>query len=264
MNKSVRIVFAISLVGILLLTTACLVPFETRIVNDKVVTDCYGNISPCTTNTYDIGSATEYWHDAYIEEIHTETVTPSGDFMVNCPAGSTLELITPVWDDLSISMAQVRTPASSAPTWMPYKGSQVPAFSPTQVNALYFSAQLPHSYMEGTDLQFHIHIAYPDNAAGNSVWYFTYSWANPTAPFPNATLSPQVVVVSPTTTDYHQKATIVANMDGTGKTISSVLLCMIQRTGTHLSDDYASEIYLVSGDFHFMQDTIGSRQENTK
>ena len=186
------------------------------------------------------------------------------DLVIDTDGSHTLVLADPVWTDLSIAMAQVRTPASSAPTWIPYKGSQIPAFSPTQVNALYFSAQLPHSYKEGSDLEFHIHIAYPDNGAGNSVWYFTYSWANVGDTFPNATMSPQVVVASPATADYHQKAKIVANMDGTGKTISSVLLCMIQRTGTHLSDDYASEIYLVSGDFHFAQDTLGSVTENVK
>lgn len=262
--KRRRILLAFSIVAVLIISIGCLMPFESRVVNNQVVTDCYGNITPCTTNTYDIGSATEYWHDGYIEETHTETVTPSGDFYVNCPPDHTLELISPVWDDVSIAMAQVRQPASSAPTWTPYKGSQVPAFSPTQINALYFSAQLPHSYLEGTDIEFHIHIAYPDNGAGNSVWYFTYSWANDGDPFPDPTMSPQVIIASPTVANNHQLAEIIAVMDGTNKEISSVLICMIQRTGTHVSDTYASDIYLVSGDFHFMKDTLGSRMEFTK
>lgn len=186
------------------------------------------------------------------------------DLIIDTDGRHTLVLADPVYDDISVAMAQVRIPASLYPTWIPYKGSQVPAFSPTQVNVLYFSAQLPHTYKEGTDLEFHIHIAYPDNGVGNSVWYFTYSWANHDDPLPNATLSPQVVVASPAITDYHQKASIVANMDGTGKKISSILLCSIQRTGTHLSDTYASEIYLISGDFHHQIDTLGSRTELVK
>lgn len=189
---------------------------------------------------------------------------PSMDLLVTTDTGRTLVLVPPVWEELSIGMVQVREPTSLAPTWTSYKGSQIPMFSPTLVNALYFSAQLPHSYKEGTDLEFHIHIAYPDNNVGSSVWYFTYSWANVGDTFPVQTMSPQVIVASPTTTDAHQRAEIVAIMDGTGKTISSVLLCMIQRTGTHGSDDYPSGIYLLSSDFLYQIDTLGSRTMTAK
>ena len=161
-------------------------------------------------------------------------------------------------------MGQIRPPVSLAPTWVTYKSSQLPAFSPTQVNVLYFTAQLPHSYLEGSDIEFHIHIAYPDANAGNSVWYFTYSWANMGDTFPAASDSGQVIVASPTTTDEHQLAELITAINGAGKEISSVLLCSIQRTGTHVSDDYPSNIYLVSGDFHHQIDTIGSRTRDTK
>jgi hypothetical protein len=169
-----------------------------------------------------------------------------------------------VWDDLSIAMAQVRTPASLAPVWVPYKGSQVPAFSASQVNVLYFSAQMPHSYKEGSNIEFHIHVAYPDAVAGNSVWYFTYSWANIDDPFPAAAMSGQIVAASPGITDEHQLIELIASMNGTGKTISSVLLCSIQRTGTHDQDNYGNVIYLVSGDFHYEMDSIGSDTMSVK
>jgi len=220
-------------VVVLLVSTAC----TCQVVDGKVQKNCFGDLIPCETGTYDIGSAAKSWASEWV---------------------GFLWLTDECWDDLSIAMAQVRTPASLAPTWTPYKSSQVPAFSDTQVNVLYFSAQMPHSYKEGTDLEFHIHVAYPDAVAGNSVWYFTYSWANDGDAFP-APLSAQVTKPSIGIVDGHQRMQIVANIDGTGKTISSVLLCSIQRTGTHGDDNYGNVIYLVSGDFHYQKDALGSR-----
>ncbi len=192
------------------------------------------------------------------------TACPSDDLLIKTDTGYTLELEEPVWNDLSIAMSQARTPASLAPTWTPYKGTQVPAYSATQVNVLYFSAQLPHSYKEGTNIEFHIHLAYPDAVAGNSVWYFTYSWANDNEAFPAPSNSGQVVIASPGIIDDHQRDEIIASIDGTGKKISSVLLCSIQRTGTHGDDNYGNIIYLVSADFHHQIDTIGSRTQFVK
>jgi hypothetical protein len=123
---------------------------------------------------------------------------------------------------------------------------------------------LPHSYKEGTDIEFHIHISYPDNASGNSTWYFTYSWANIDGTFPAPSNSGKVVVPSHTTADYHDIAQIIASISGSGKTVSSILICSISRLGADGTDDYDNGIYLVSGDFHFQKDTMGSRQQLVK
>jgi hypothetical protein len=173
----------------------------------------------------------------------------------NC--SSNLPLCTPVYDDLAVSMINAKVPVANAPTWRDYLQTQVPAFSSSQVNVLYFSAQLPHSYKEGTNLEFHIHLVYPDSNGKNSVWYFSYSWANIGDDFPAPTTT-TVGIPSPANADNHRLSEIVASIDGTGKTISSVLLCSIQRLGNDLEDTYDNEIYLISSDFHFQADTLGS------
>jgi hypothetical protein len=168
------------------------------------------------------------------------------DLSINTSANKTLVLSQPVWDDYVVSMT-----------------NEVPAFSKDAVQVLYFSAQMPHSYKEGSDIEFHIHITYPDNGAGNSRWYFSYSWANIDGTFPAAS-STTTTVVSPTTTDRHQMAILAPVILGAGKTISSVLVCSIQRLGNAGEDTYANEIYLVSGDFHYRLDTMGSRTQLVK
>lgn len=228
----------LAIVGVISL----LVPIGCTCSNGMVAVDCYGDLIPCDSGIYDIGSSVKNWANQWVGFIW---------------------LTDQCWDDLSIAMAQVRAPASLSPTWTPYKSSQVPAFSATQVNVLYFSAQLPHSYKEGSNIEFHIHVAYPDAAAGNSVWYFTYSWANMGDAFPvpsSATVTKSSIGI----VDGHQLIELVANIDGTGKEISSVLLCSIQRTGTHGDDNYGNVIYLVSGDFHYQVDTLGSRTITAK
>ena len=190
--------------------------------------------------------------------------TSARDLTITTGAVKTILLSTPVYDDMQISMANVKTPASNAPNWVAYKESEIPAFSKTATNVLYFTAQLPHTYKEGTDLEFHIHIAYPDTGAGNSIWYMTYSWTNIDGNFPAASNSGNVTLVSPTVADRHTAPPIIATISGAGKTVSSVLLCSISRLGGDGSDDYDNVIYLVSGDFHYQKDTLGSRQQLIK
>lgn len=216
--------------------------------------------SGCIVSISDVGIPNRLAKFSEAMLIEPSLLSDNGSYVT---LNGTFELNPPVYDDLQINISTARSPASLAPTWTPYKGSQVPAFSDSQVNVIYFSAQLPHGYKEGTNLDFHIHVAYPDNAWGKSRWYMTYSWADFNDTFP-ANLSAEKIQTSMNTTDYHQKITLSSNINGVGKKISSILLCSIQRTGTALEDDYANVIYLVGADFHYQKDTMGSRTEHVK
>lgn len=179
-------------------------------------------------------------------------------------ADGTLHMIgnATVFNDLVVNLSNVKAPAANPPTYTAYKGSEVPAFSAADPNVLYFSVQMPHWWKEGTDLKFHIHVAYPNANAGNSVWQLTYSWANIDAVLPAPTTVSATVAASGVTDKHviHDIATI----SGAGQTISSVLLCSISRLGNNASDTYASVIYGLNADFHIEMDTLGSRQEIVK
>jgi len=237
MRKSL---IAVVLVAIVVFSS-CLSGNGGAIVNNKYYANGFSNITPAINNTFYIGSPTHYFNSTY-----------------------TYNFYTYAWDDVSIAMANVRSPASLAPTWTSYLQSQVPAFSPTQVNVLYFSAQLPHSYKEGTNIEFHVHLVYPDANVGNSTWYLSYSWANFGEDFPVASSVTVYDVAAPAVANRHQLVSLAPSINGAGKKVSSVLLCSIQRLGNTIEDNYPSEIYLVSGDFHIIKDTIGSRSESVK
>jgi hypothetical protein len=216
-----------------------------------------GNINT-DSNVYASGNLT--LSGAYLK---SNTIS-ARDLTVVTGSQKTLVLDTPVWEDMVVSMTNVKAPAADPPTWRAYLQSEVPAFSKDAVNVLYFSAQLPHSYKEGSDLEFHVHLSYPDATSGNSTWYLSYSWANINANFPAASSVTLNYVAAPGVADRHQMVTIAPTISGVGKTISSVILCSIQRLGNVLADNYNNEIYLVSGDFHYQVDTMGSRQQVIK
>ena len=266
----------VSLVALLVALPAC----TCTMVGDRVEVDCFGDVMPCDNMTYSLGRDDRYWLSGYIhalvvgdylfvgnlaeiETVDTTHITAEGDLLIECSENQTLVLTETVYNDLVINMSNAKVPASLAPTWRAFYQSQVPAFEKDAINVLYFSAQVPHTYKEGTDLEFHIHIAHPDANAGISRWYFSYSWANVDEAFP-VVVATTVSVSAPGVADTHQLAIIDEVMDGTGKLLSSILVCSIQRLGNLGGDTYDNEIYLISSDFHYEVDTLGSREALVK
>ena len=169
-----------------------------------------------------------------------------------------------VWEDLQVNISSVRVPAAAAPTWAAYKGSYILSFAGNADNIIYFTAQVQHAYQQGSNLEFHIHYVPEDNAAGNVRWNFTHSWANMGAAFPGET-TVTTILATPEVTDQHTYGEIEDSLSGTGKEISSVLLCSLQREATHATDTYnAKAIYLTALDFHVEFDSNGSRTLSTK
>lgn len=162
----------------------------------------------------------------------------------------------PVWDDDKVALSNIKAPASDPPTWTSYQGCEVPSFAAAGTNVLYFTHQLSHRYRFGSEINFHIHVAYPAAGTGNSVWVFTYSWANISGTFPVETTQ-TVTYASPNTANYHQLIPFTAIV-GTGFTGSSCLLCSISRTGSAAGDTYGGAIYGISADFHVNYDKLGA------
>lgn len=173
-----------------------------------------------------------------------------------------------VFDDLRTPLTAIRITGpggTTPPDEVLYKGSVVLAFggAGTDDEKAFFVVQIPHTYKEGSNITPHIHWTPEDNGAGNVRWVLTYSWANVGSAFPAESTDTQVFACD-TVTDKHQVDGFTA-ISGTGKTISSMLLCSIQREDSDASDTYDSkDAYLLEIDFHFEKDTVGSRQILTK
>ena len=167
------------------------------------------------------------------------------------------------WEDLRVPVSTVVVnPANSKPDWVAFVGNtRALGFDNTASEWVSFSAQLPHNYLQGSDIEAHLHWSATDGSAGGVRWVLDYTWANIGSPFPAiASLAETSAAASANTHTYCDLEWIT----GTGKTVSSVLMCRLWRDVAHTDDDYAADAALLEFDFHYQVDGFGSENEDSK
>lgn len=174
------------------------------------------------------------------------------------------------WDDLRVVLDN-GSDAASIGYLSGSSGPQIWYFRDNgTVEAMSFTVQLPHSWKEGTTIYPHLHWVPKSSESGNVEWNFEYTWANydPVTPqvFPAITTS-TVVSTGPFTANSHRITALTsanAGIDGTGKKISSILICRIWRNSANASDTYNDYAGVLFVDFHIQIDGWGSREEYIK
>jgi len=174
-----------------------------------------------------------------------------------------------VWDDLRVSLDKGSSSASLEYIWGS-SGPQIWYFRNNEgLEMMSFVVQLPHSWKEGTTIYPHVHWLPKVSKTGNVEWNLDYSWQNydPTTPlvFPSYTTS-TVVATGPFVANTHRITSLTGGtgLDGSGKKISSILICRIWRNSSNSADTYTDDAGLLSLDFHYQIDTVGSRAEYVK
>ena len=187
--------------------------------------------------------------------------------------------LKPKWEDQRVPMHAVKTGGLNDPNFAQYKtngagstGVYLWMFDDMAEEELFFVVQLSHGYVEGSNIRLHIHwVATANGAAGTDVcWGLEYTWQNESENkiFSNTTLIYKDVTrlaTDPLIQDTHYK-TQFDEIDGTDKTISSMLICRMFRdaTGVGGTDDYAHDAGLLEIDFHILKDARGSNEEYKK
>jgi len=171
------------------------------------------------------------------------------------------------WDDLRFPANDLKVDSTNPPTATSYKGGSVLAFSSTRNEKIYFIAQMPHERAYNTEIEMHVHYTLKTAGAGlgteNVKWILTYSWANINDAFPaETTVNDTKDVGMYQIADTHILQDIV-QIDGTGKTLSSVIIGSLERD-VSVADDYTDEVYLLEFDIHYQIDSNGSREEIVK
>lgn len=182
-----------------------------------------------------------------------------------------------VWEDLRVPVTSTKLGGTKDPHFTVFKtngaGSQgvfLYWFDKTTEEELYFTCQVPHAYKEGTNLIAHIHWIPKTNGGANAVvsWGLEYTWANYVAVFANTSIiytNTHLPADASLVADKHYMSSFAA-INGAGKTISSMLVCRVFRDagGTGLTDDYNDDAGMLEIDFHFENDTMGSKTETAK
>lgn len=175
---------------------------------------------------------------------------------------------TEVWDDLRFPPSAVRiNPGIAKPAdFVNYKTGAAIDFTEGNDSEIQITAQLPHAWKQGSDIEFHLHWATPSDATGVVRFDFSYTWVNINGDITGATgISGETTLAAgadTTVADYHRYLDI-GDMTGEGKTLSSMIIGTLARD-TGVADNMAESVYLLEADFHYIKDTNGSREELVK
>jgi hypothetical protein len=168
------------------------------------------------------------------------------------------------WDDLRFPVGAIKIGAANPPDEQAYKGGLVLSYPSNQNRIAYVTAQMPHTWVEGTDIILHIHWVIPTSGAGggaeNVKWDTTYSWANQDEVFPAETSASVTVDVQNQVADIHTRTNLAIAV-GIGREFSSMLIISIERD-VGVGNDYADKAYLVEFDIHYKRNRLGTYSED--
>lgn len=178
--------------------------------------------------------------------------------------------VNKVYNDLLVSIDNVKLPASNAPTWRDYAygiggGVTFPTLGFALNNYIYFTIQTSHSMVLNSILENHIHYTTPSDGTGDSFKFqldviaagIGGTWAVPTgSPYSTE------VLMSGDFTGEHQLEDI-AEIAAVNTTVSTLYKCKLTRIAAS-GTEYAGEVYIDFADCHYQIDQVGSRTEMTK
>lgn len=174
------------------------------------------------------------------------------------------------WDDLRVS-ASVAKPGATAPSYKAFGPSgnlQALMFEAGHHDEVFFEIQMPHNWKEGTDIHPHVHWTPTTADAGNVVWDLDYSWANIDGTFGAPSTMATDARAAGGTAWVHKmddfKTGGVETISGTGKTLSSMLVCRLHRNSNSGSDTLNKDVALLEFDIHYEVDSFGSDEELIK
>jgi hypothetical protein len=179
---------------------------------------------------------------------------------------------TGFWDDLRIVPGAFQFAGASDPTlsaWQPTgAGATFQVYEFDTGDEVFFTCQIPHSYLEGSDLKPHIHWTPRARGVaenGKTVnWRLDYSIANPNANF-GASATINLTDTCNGVNERHE-VTDSGTISGTGVTMSAMLVCRVYRlAGDSWSLNTAgNRPVLLEFDIHFQTNSNGSRAETSK
>lgn len=216
------------------------------------------------------GDDASVYYDGTYMVVKTNEVAAS-DLKLVTGAAKTLLLDSVVYDDLQVSISNVRVPPANAPTERFYNfgiggGVTFPTLGFDVGDYLYFDIQSSHAMKLSTVLSNHFHFTLPNTTnIGDKAQFqldviaagINGQWAVPTgSPFTTE------ITVAANDNTYH-RIKEVADIPAVNTTVSTLYKCKLTRIAATASE-YGSEVYVNFIDCHYQKDTVGSRQQTSK
>jgi hypothetical protein len=172
-----------------------------------------------------------------------------------------LELKKTAWMDVFIDGMSLVGGNTDPPIFAAFTGTVWgKSFSAATTMSAHGTLELPHEYVEGTDIDFHIHWSPLTATAGTVLWSVDWSIANANSAFPLPTTS-QSLCTSSAIARMSQVNTIFT-IPGGERRISDIIYFRISRLGA--SDTMAAPAFLNRAAIHVQVNAHGSDAEFTK
>lgn len=217
-----------------------------------------------------LGGLWRIWDDGLITHFTSSNTIEIGDSSMNVdPAGNVtvsrrFTLIHAVWDDLRFPASGLQLPQQATdPTFDIFRdGVRALMFASGADDMLWFDMQLPHGYVDGTDIYPHIHWSPMNTNTDTLTWGLEYSIANVGEIYP-ATDTIYVKVVPSGVTYFHEVADFPV-IDGSGIIgLSTMVKCRIFRDVNGADTNYNTDAALQEIDFHIQLNEIGSQERES-
>ncbi len=178
------------------------------------------------------------------------------------------------WDDLKVPVTSLKEKGINIPNWDPFIGGTYTYWfkketSASNENELFFTVQMPHAWKEGSNIFPHVHWTADANIGTSKVeWGLEYTWANPGSVFGaigTILVDTPVAALGTVNVAFKHVISSFPEIAGSGKTLSSILMCRLFRKSRSGSNDtYSGKAALLEIDFHYEIDSDGSRDEFIK
>jgi len=204
---------------------------------------------------------------------YTEYYLHNSDTKVfNKITANDIKLTDTVYEDLQVSISNIKLPASSSPEYEDYafgvvSGVTYPVLAFALNEYMYFDVQSSHSMKLNTILDNHIHYTLPDTTDIGDNFNFQLDviaagingqWSVPTgSPFTS-----QISVAA--NDDTYHRLLEIADIPAVNTTVSTIYKCKLTRIAVTSGDEYAGDVYVIFTDCHYQKNTIGSRTESVK
>jgi hypothetical protein len=221
-----------------------------------------------------------YWNGTIWEKQLTGGVSSSNYVKIDNDGTVTLNGGATTFTDLVVPPYSARNSSNSNPPWSEFLlatsgslGFFTFAYGYVDQDAdkeIFFNIQMPHDYKQGSAIYPHVHWSGRTAPGTNRVtWEFDYQWVNHTATFSDnskSTLTGYALAgdAGRSVAAFEHVITPLGTIDGTGKTISSMLVCRLRRKTTDANDLYANSAFIISFDVHYEIDSFGSSSEFVK
>lgn len=169
------------------------------------------------------------------------------------------------WDDIRVPAQATRlNPATTKPDFGTFiSNTKTFLFDPASEESVHFSVQMPHGWVLSTNIEPHVHWTPTSSNTGTVVWGLECTTGAISGTFG----VPDILTVAQAangTAYYHHYADFDELDMSSVDTVSAMLICRLFRDADAGPDTYTGDAALLETDFHYLMDTLGSREETSK